>query len=293
MTKSDALWRRDAKNTHRNEERVSSQIVLSLSFFRQHHLHRSFLRHYDLSIVGFFPSHDQCLVDFFPWLVLSVAVWEEKKWRFSSLPVRWSGLVKTVELVKIILMRRTVSVVRVRKEWMETSVKRIIVLVSWIPVGTAVRLSRDISYLMGIDDLLQECVVERLLACSTAVVKNIGKVGCARRRSTIVTRSPVWTEGFVEPRLVIGCANVLEKIILVGYCELTNQRIVIYRAVARSVAYVAILFISLVAMFVVTMDLLKYCFGVDPVGEERKKKTARDFLQRPVQPRKKMTSRHR
>ncbi len=47
------------------------------------------------------------------------------------------------------------------------------------------------------------------------------------------------------------------------------MRIVIYRFVAKSFAYVAILAMGSVATFVVGMDIFRYCFGIDPVEEER------------------------
>ena len=49
------------------------------------------------------------------------------------------------------------------------------------------------------------------------------------------------------------------------------MRIVILKIVSKSVAYVAILAMVSVAMFVVVMDILKYCFGIDPVEEERER----------------------
>ena len=36
-------------------------------------------------------------------------------------------------------------------------------------------------------------------------------------------------------------------------------------------AYIAILVLISAAMFIVIMDILKYCFGIDPVYEERER----------------------
>lgn len=41
--------------------------------------------------------------------------------------------------------------------------------------------------------------------------------------------------------------------------------------VSKSFAYVAIFMIISTAMFIVIMDVLKYCFGIDPVEEERER----------------------
>ena len=55
------------------------------------------------------------------------------------------------------------------------------------------------------------------------------------------------------------------------HCEFTTPRIIIYKTVSKSLAYIAILAMTIVVMFVVIMDVLKYCFGIDPVHEERER----------------------
>jgi hypothetical protein len=68
-------------------------------------------------------------------------------------------------------------------------------------------------------------------------------------------------------------------------CEFTAPKIVIYKIVSKSFAYVAIVAMTIVAMFVVIMDILKYCFGIDLTREEleryRREKQARK-RKRPV-----------
>ena len=41
--------------------------------------------------------------------------------------------------------------------------------------------------------------------------------------------------------------------------------------VSKSFAYIAIIAMTSVAMFIVIMDILKYCFGIDPVENERER----------------------
>ena len=41
--------------------------------------------------------------------------------------------------------------------------------------------------------------------------------------------------------------------------------------VSKSFAYVAVIALVCVVAFVITMDILKYCFGIDPVKEERER----------------------
>lgn len=55
------------------------------------------------------------------------------------------------------------------------------------------------------------------------------------------------------------------------HCEITGQRINIYKHVSKSFAYVALLAIISLFMFVIIMDLLKYCFGIDPVKRKSKR----------------------
>ena len=55
------------------------------------------------------------------------------------------------------------------------------------------------------------------------------------------------------------------------HCENTEKRIIIYKIVSKSFAYIAIIALISVGMFVVIMDILKYCFGIDPVAEERER----------------------
>ncbi|CAF0855754.1 unnamed protein product [Adineta ricciae] len=52
------------------------------------------------------------------------------------------------------------------------------------------------------------------------------------------------------------------------HCEFTDGSIILYKKVAKSFAYIAIIAMSLVALFVVFMDILKYCFGIDLVDRD-------------------------
>jgi hypothetical protein len=71
------------------------------------------------------------------------------------------------------------------------------------------------------------------------------------------------------------------------HCELTETKIIIYKIVSKSFAYVAIVAMTIVAMFVVIMDVLRYCFGIDLTREEleryRREKRARKRKLRVIQ----------
>ena len=55
------------------------------------------------------------------------------------------------------------------------------------------------------------------------------------------------------------------------HCEITAKTILVYQLVSKSCGYVAIISMSSVAMFIISMDILKYCFGIDPVREQRER----------------------
>ena len=61
------------------------------------------------------------------------------------------------------------------------------------------------------------------------------------------------------------------------YCELTSWDTILHQRLSKSFAYIAIIAMVTAALLVVTMDVLKYGFGIDPAKEElakmkRKKK---------------------
>ena len=55
------------------------------------------------------------------------------------------------------------------------------------------------------------------------------------------------------------------------YCEYPVRKILIHRIIAKTFAYIAIIAMVMVALFVLTMDILKYVCGIDPVAEDREK----------------------
>ncbi|CAF2044699.1 unnamed protein product [Rotaria magnacalcarata] len=55
------------------------------------------------------------------------------------------------------------------------------------------------------------------------------------------------------------------------HCELTSKKTVLLQTVSKSFAYVAIIAMTLVATFIITLDILKYCFGIDPASDELNK----------------------
>lgn len=60
------------------------------------------------------------------------------------------------------------------------------------------------------------------------------------------------------------------------HCEITGHKTASLQRVSKSFAYVSVLAISTLALFIVTLDVLKYAFHIDPVRNELlRKRTAK------------------
>ncbi len=55
------------------------------------------------------------------------------------------------------------------------------------------------------------------------------------------------------------------------FCEITTKKIIILKSVSKSISFIAIIVMVSAAMFIIIMDILKYCFGIDPVRKERER----------------------
>ncbi|CAF4055879.1 unnamed protein product [Adineta steineri] len=71
-----------------------------------------------------------------------------------------------------------------------------------------------------------------------------------------------------------------------SHCEFTARKVVISKIISKSFSYIAIIALSLVVMFIVIMDILTYCFGIDMTREEleryRREKRDRKRINRRV-----------
>ena len=104
---------------------------------------------------------------------------------------------------------------------------------------------------------------------SIVLVKAVGKVDSMKSKGITVIRILLRIKKFVDLYSSIILVNVLLIVILVLIVSLPKQ---------RSFACVTILAITTLVMFILIMDILKYCFSIDPVHKEReelqrKKKT--------------------
>ena len=55
------------------------------------------------------------------------------------------------------------------------------------------------------------------------------------------------------------------------HCDVSSGALVLRRTISRSLGYIAIVAISLLAIFIVAMDVLRYCFGIDSIRRERRR----------------------
>jgi hypothetical protein len=61
---------------------------------------------------------------------------------------------------------------------------------------------------------------------------------------------------------------------------------VVHQIISKSFAYVVIIALTSVATFIILLDVLKYCFGIDPIKDElekkRRKKQVKKVKRRPL-----------
>ncbi|UJR11156.1 hypothetical protein I4U23_015337 [Adineta vaga] len=55
------------------------------------------------------------------------------------------------------------------------------------------------------------------------------------------------------------------------HCEIISKKIIVLKTISKSFAYIVVIALACVAIFVIVMDILKYGFGIDPVREERER----------------------
>ncbi len=70
------------------------------------------------------------------------------------------------------------------------------------------------------------------------------------------------------------------------HCEIVSTTRALHQTVSKSFGYIAIIFLVVVVSFFVIMDILKYCFGIDPAKDEldkiRRAKAAKRIKRRPI-----------
>ena len=190
---------------------------------------------------------------------------------------------RMMETARTISLPLTGTPVRVRCISRATAVRSMIDPVNRIPVGTTV------SFLFA---RIEDHSIDSSLGSCNGTSKSDASCSC----------SPEWQGERCQAKtdycLNVTCENGGSCRRLVGNyscecptedyfgprCEDVSARIAIFRVVSKSFGYVGILSILAVAMFVIVMDVLKYCFDIDPARKElellRKEKNRRPLIQR-------------
>lgn len=52
------------------------------------------------------------------------------------------------------------------------------------------------------------------------------------------------------------------------YCEIISNTLITHQIVSKSFGYIAIIAISTVVMLIIVLDIMKYCFGIDPAEKD-------------------------
>ena len=78
--------------------------------------------------------------------------------------------------------------------------------------------------------------------------------------------------GVCRPMLLNYTCDCLEGSFLVRHCEMRSSQLAVYQTISKSFAYVVIIAMIIVALFIVVLDILKYCFGIDPIDRKPQSK---------------------
>ena len=79
-----------------------------------------------------------------------------------------------------------------------------------------------------------------------------------------------WHKGICQPLYLNYTCRCLVGSYYGRHCEIVTDQLRIRQIVSKSFAYIAIVAIASVFIFVMILDCLKYCLGIDPVDRSRK-----------------------
>ena len=158
--------------------------------------------------------------------------------------------------VTILILLRTVTTVHVLSVPMELTVNLIIDLVMLILVEIMVRIFCIMYYYNIYKNI-----------CLFSGVCN------ATNTTFIYTCSPGWYGS--------QCQTKVNYCYSGRHCEITAAKIVVYQTTAKSLVYIAIVAILCVTIFIIVMDILKYCFGIDPTHKKPEKNKRKNLSRKP------------
>ncbi len=84
-----------------------------------------------------------------------------------------------------------------------------------------------------------------------------GNITC-ENHGICITTDLIWKCLCLDPTLYYG-----------EYCQYKTKKLIVREILSKSFALIAILVMSATCAFIIIMDILKYCFDIDPVEYER------------------------
>lgn len=83
-------------------------------------------------------------------------------------------------------------------------------------------------------------------------------------------RGACFHNGVCQPLYLNYTCRCLDGSYYGGHCEIVTDQLRIRQIISKSFAYIEIIAIASVFMFVMILDFLKYCLGIDPAARSRK-----------------------
>ncbi|UJR14298.1 hypothetical protein I4U23_001288 [Adineta vaga] len=77
--------------------------------------------------------------------------------------------------------------------------------------------------------------------------------------------------GVCQPSFLNYTCECIDSSYSGRHCEIVSNKIVVREFVSKSFTYVAIIALFTMMLFIVVMDIMKYFFGIDPVGEDMRR----------------------
>ena len=151
------------------------------------------------------------------------------------------------------------------------------------PAGTTVRTTnseREIRCVRGLVDRVGACSAsnESFLCSCTSGWRN----DHCQTRVDYCLNVTCENQGVCRPSLGNYSCECLGSSFSGRHCEITSTDTKIRQVVARTFAYVAIISIATVMMFVITLDVMKYCFGIDVTYAEMKRIQVKKIKRKPA-----------
>ena len=161
-----------------------------------------------------------------------------------------------------------------------------ITILPFSPIPAPAHLPSLVCIVSSINDLVKRILVGTMVSQTEIPHQSISTISgtCSETSNTTFVCScrPGWTDLHCQIQINY-CANVTclnngvcqplfqnYRCLCLGdsysgqHCEIRANQLVVRETISRSFAYVTIIAISIVVLFIVTLDLLKYCLGIDP-----------------------------